>query len=153
MSFFHMKNQFLFFFMGIMLNLSSSALSLNLKLHNCLYPCNGFYMGDSEGMALECEPNGLSIAGQYQVQDFQRDGTVQLFGTKGHKFLHCPGTKEQRDKLKILPRDGMGRDSQNSRRDGPGQPKSRTGCGTKWDRAEKDVVKKENNVLKQKMLF
>ena len=38
----------------------------NLKLHNCLYPSNGFYMGDSEGMALECEPNGLSIAGQYQ---------------------------------------------------------------------------------------
>jgi hypothetical protein len=51
---------------------------------------------------------------------FQRDGTVQLFGTKGQKFLHCPGTKGQRDKLKILPRDGTakiwdgtGRDSQN----------------------------------------
>ena len=37
-----------------------------LILHNCLYSCNGFYMGDSEGMALECEPNGLSIVGQYQ---------------------------------------------------------------------------------------
>jgi hypothetical protein len=49
---------------------------------------------------------------------FQRDGTVQLFGTTGQKFLHCPGTKGQRDKLKILPRDGTGRDSQNSGRDG-----------------------------------
>jgi hypothetical protein len=36
------------------------------------------------------------------------NGTVQLFGTKGQKFLHCPGTKGQRDKLKILPRDGTG---------------------------------------------
>jgi hypothetical protein len=35
---------------------------------------------------------------------------VQLFGTKGQKFLHCPGTKGQRDKLKILPQDGTGRD-------------------------------------------
>jgi hypothetical protein len=31
-------------------------------------------------------------------------------GTTGQKFLHCPGTKGQRDKLKILPRDGTGRD-------------------------------------------
>ena len=42
---------------------------------------------------------------------FQQDGTVQLFGTKGQKFLRCPGTKEQWDKLKILPRDRTGRDS------------------------------------------
>ena len=42
-------------------------------------------------------------------QGFQRDGTVQLFGTKGQKFLHCPGTKGQWDNL------AMGRD-------GPGQP-------------------------------
>ena len=28
-------------------------------------------------------------------QGFQRDGTVQLFGTKGQKFLHFPGTKGQ----------------------------------------------------------
>ena len=39
---------------------------------------------------------------------------MQLFGTKGQKFLHCPGTKGQQDKLKILPRDGTGRDSHNS---------------------------------------
>ena len=43
---------------------------------------------------------------------------MQLFGTKGQKFHHCPGTKGQRDKLKILPRDGTGRDSQNSGRAG-----------------------------------
>jgi hypothetical protein len=40
----------------------------------------------------------------------KRDGTVQLFRTKEQKFLPCPGTKGQRDKLKILPRDGIGRD-------------------------------------------
>ena len=38
-------------------------------------------------------------------------------------------------------------------RDGPGQPKSGTGRGTKRDRAEKDVLKQKNDVLKQKMLF
>ena len=72
---------------------------------------------------------------------------MQLFRTKGQKFLHCPGTKGQRDKLKILTRDGTGQDSQNTGRDGPEQPKSRTGRGTKRDRAEKDV--QENDVLEQ----
>ena len=38
-------------------------------------------------------------------------------------------------------------------RDGPGQSKFGTGRGTKRDRAEKDVLKQENDVLKQKMLF
>ena len=38
-------------------------------------------------------------------------------------------------------------------RDGPGQPKSGTGRGTKRDRAEKDVLKQENDVLKQKTMF
>ena len=75
---------------------------------------------------------------------------MQLFGTTEQKFLHCPGTKGQWDKLKILPRDGTGRDSQNSGQDGPGQQKSGTGRGTKRDRAEKDVLKQENDVLKQK---
>ena len=37
--------------------------------------------------------------------------------------------------------------------DGPGQPKSGTGRGTKRDRAEKDVLKRANDVLKQKMVF
>ena len=49
---------------------------------------------------------------------------MQLFGTKGQKFLPCPGTKGQRDKLKILPRAGMGQDSQS---------KSGTGRGTGQD--------------------
>ena len=62
-----------------------------------------------------------------------------FFGTKGQKFPHCPGTKGQRDKLKILLRAGTGRGSQNLGWDGVGQPKSRMGRKTKWDRAEKDV--------------
>ena len=64
-----------------------------------------------------------------------------------------PGTKGQRDKLKILPRDGTGRDSQNPGRDGPGQPKTGTGRGTKRDRAEKDVLKQKKDALKQKRTF
>ena len=75
------------------------------------------------------------------------------FWDKGTEVPSLSGTKGQRDKLKILPRDGTGRDSQNSGRDGPGQPKSGTGCGTKRDRAKKDVLKWENDVLKQKMMF
>ena len=43
-------------------------------------------------------------------------GTVQLFGTAGQAKMFSPGTKGQRGKLKILPRDGPGRDSQNSGR-------------------------------------
>ena len=86
-------------------------------------------------------------------QGFKRDGTVKLFGTTGQKFHHCPGTKGQRDKLKILPRDGTGRDSQNPGRDGPGQPKTGTGRGTKRDRAEKDVLKQKKDALKQKRTF
>ena len=64
-----------------------------------------------------------------------------IFWEKGQMFLHCPGTKGQRDKLKILPRDG------------PGQPKTGTGRGTKRDRAEKDVLKQYKDVLKQKRMF
>jgi hypothetical protein len=36
---------------------------------------------------------------------------MQIFGTKGQKFLHCPGTRGQGDELKILPGDGTGQDS------------------------------------------
>ena len=78
---------------------------------------------------------------------------MKLFGTTGQKFHHCPGTKGQRDKLKILTWDGTGRDSQNPGRDGPGQPKNGTGRGTKRDRAEKDVLKQYKDVLKQKRMF
>ena len=78
---------------------------------------------------------------------------MKLFGTTGQKFHHCPGTKGQRDKLKILPRDGTGRDSQNPGRARPGQPKTGTGHGTKRDRAEKDVLKQKKDALKQKRTF
>ena len=43
---------------------------------------------------------------------------MQLFRTKGQKFLHCPRTKGQRDKFKILPWEGTGRDSLS--KSGPG---------------------------------
>ena len=73
---------------------------------------------------------------------------MQLFGTKGQKFHHFPGTKGQRDKLKIFERDRTGEP-----KSGTGQPKFRPGRGTKQDRAEKDVLKLENDVLKQKTVF
>ena len=57
---------------------------------------------------------------------------MQLFGTKG-----------QRDKLKILPKDKTGQDSQN-----PGLDAGKNG-----DRAEKYILKRENDVLKQKTMF
>ena len=46
---------------------------------------------------------------------------MQLFEIKEQKFHHCPGTKGQWDELKILPRDG------------------------------KDVLKQENDVVKQEI--
>ena len=48
---------------------------------------------------------------------------MQVFGTKGQKFYHFPGTKGQWDKLKNLAKGW----------DGPGQPKSATG----WARTAK----------------
>jgi hypothetical protein len=53
---------------------------------------------------------------------------VQLFGTKGQKFLHCPGTKGQQDKLKILPWDGTGRDSMSKYGTGRGTGQSLFFC-------------------------
>ena len=76
---------------------------------------------------------------------FQRDGTVQLFGTKGQKFLHCPETKGQQDKLKILPRDGRG------------QPKFRTGragIAKIWDRTrDKTGQSRKGRIQQNKMTF
>ena len=55
-------------------------------------------------------------------------------GTKGQKFLHCPGTKGQRNKLKILPRNRPGRDFDILPWDGPGWDGILTFCnGTGWD--------------------
>ena len=48
---------------------------------------------------------------------------------------------------------GQGRASTAKIQDGTGQPKSGTGHGTKRDRAEKDIQKQENNILKQKTMF
>ena len=76
---------------------------------------------------------------------------MQLFGTKGQKFHHCPGTKGQWDKLKILQRDGTGRDSQNPGRDAGqnGTKQIRTFQNRKGrSKTGKDVLKKENDVLK-----
>ena len=59
-------------------------------------------------------------------------------GTMGQKFLHCPGTKGQRDKLEILPRDRTGRAGTAKIRDGmdqdsqkPGQDKGQNGTEQK----------------------
>ena len=68
----------------------------------------------------------------------------ESFRDNGTEVPSFPGTKGQRDKLKILPRDGTG------------QPKSVTGqpkTGTKRDRAEKDVLKQKKDALKQKRTF
>ena len=50
-----------------------------------------------------------------------------------------------------------GRDSVRARKakiqDGTGQDSQKPGHRTKRDRAEKDVLKQENDVLKQKMMF
>ena len=78
---------------------------------------------------------------------------MQLFGSKGQKFLHCPGTKGQRDKLKILPRDRLSKSGTGC---GTGRYKVLTACpvpsrGTKRDRADKDVLKQEKYVLKQEI--
>ena len=55
---------------------------------------------------------------------------MQLFGTKEQEFHHRPRTKGQAKNLA-------------KGRDGPVQPKTGTGRGTKRDRAEKDVLKQE----------
>ena len=86
---------------------------------------------------------------------------MNLFGTTGQIFRRCPGTKGQRDKLKILPRDGTGRYSQNTGRAGTAKNRDRmrdkTGQSRKirsktekgCSKTEKDVLKQENDVLKQ----
>ena len=82
---------------------------------------------------------------------------MQLFGTKEQKFLDCPGTKGQQDKLKILQRDRPGWDSLTNSETGhrTGGYEILTAClvpflGTKQDRAEKNVLKHKKDVLKQK---
>ena len=47
------------------------------------------------------------------IYGFQRDGTVQLFGTKGQKFLHRPGQRDDGTSSKTCQGTGgdMGRDN------------------------------------------
>ena len=78
----------------------------------------------------------------------ERDSTTFLDkGTEVSSLFRDKGTMGQAQNL------GTGRDSQNLGRDGPGQPKSGTGRGTKRDRAEKDILKQYKDVLKQKRMF
>ena len=64
-----------------------------------------------------------------------QDATVLSRRTKGQKFLHCPATKGQWDKLKILPWDGPGLDFDILPRDGLGRDGILTFChGTDRDR-------------------
>ena len=49
----------------------------------------------------------------------------------GQKFLHCPGTKGQRDKLKILQRDSL---SNSGTGHGMGWYKILTACPVLWDK-------------------
>ena len=58
-------------------------------------------------------------------------GQRNFSGQRDRSSIIVPGQMRRRDKLKILPRDGKGRDSQNLGRDGPGQPNPGTGRGTK----------------------
>ena len=78
---------------------------------------------------------------------------MQLFVTKGQKFLHCPGTKRQAQNL-AKGRDGpvryeiltvcpVPRDKTGQRRKGH----SKTGKGR--SKTENDALKKENDILKQ----
>ena len=85
---------------------------------------------------------------------------MQLFGTKGQKFLPCPGTKAQRDKLKILPRDGSGQPKFGTRwagtakirdetRDNTGQSrKGHSKTGKRFSKTENDVPKQDKDVVK-----
>ena len=96
---------------------------------------------------------------------------MQLFRTKGQKFLHCPGTTGQAQNLakgRNGTRDGTGRDAgRDGTRDGTWDGTLDTGWDegqdARWDkiltavpslktnsdRAEKDVLKQEKDVLKQ----
>ena len=93
---------------------------------------------------------------------------MPLFKTKGQKFLHCPRTEGQRDKLEIMPWDGTGcRKSlffcQNlgwdgtakiwdETRDKTGQSrKGRSKTGKRCSKTENDVLKQEKDVLKQEI--
>ena len=70
-----------------------------------------------------------------------------LHGTEVPSLSRDKGTMGQAKNL------AKGRDGPGQPKIGMEQPKSGTGRGTKRDRAEKDVLKQKNDVLKQKTLF
>ena len=83
-------------------------------------------------------------------------GQPNFSGQRDRQKIFVPGQRDNGTEVPSLSRDkGTTGQPQNltTGRDGPGQPKSGTGRGTKRDRAEKDVLKQKNDVLKQKMLF
>ena len=89
---------------------------------------------------------------------FRDSGTGKTFlswdkGTTGQKFLHCPGTKGQPDKLNILLRDGIHIKTGQSRK---GLSKTEKGCSKTekgHSKTGKDVLKQESDVLKQEKMF
>ena len=72
-------------------------------------------------------------------------------------YFNFPGTKEQQDKLEILPRAETGK-LNSGRERGTVQKQLLTACpvpswGTKRDRAEKYVLNQKKDILKQKRTF
>ena len=73
-------------------------------------------------------------------------------GQRDRSSLIVPGQRDNGQAENLARgQDGLGLPKFGTER--TGRPKPGTGCGTKWDRAEKDVLKQENNILKQKIMF
>ena len=93
----------------------------------------------------------ISKMSMVQTSVFNRTEQSNFSEERERSSFIVPGQRDSGTSSKSC--HGTGRDSQNSGRDRPGQPKSGTGRGTKRDRAENDVLKQENYVLKQKTMF
>jgi hypothetical protein len=82
---------------------------------------------------------------------------VQLFGTKGQKFLHCPGTTGHAKNLAKgrdgpgQPKFGTGRAGTAKIRDGTGDKMGQSGKGR--SKTGKRRSKTENDVLKEEKMF
>ena len=121
-----------------------------------------------------CQKNSSYIFDRFQkktqyivlIRVSNRTGQCNFSGQRDRQKNFVPGQRDNGTEVPSLSRDkGTTGQPQNltTGRDGPGQPKfgtgragtvkSGTGRGTKRDRAEKDVLKQKNDVLKQKMLF
>ena len=89
----------------------------------------------------------IIIVGYSRVSN--ETGQYNFSGQWDRSFFIVPTQRDNGTSSKSC--QGTGRDNQNSGR--AGIAKTGTGHGTKRDRAEKDVLKQENDVLKQKMMF